>query len=76
MMTIVVIIADMTMDLPGGVRMTDLHLEATMTPTWTDALRPAGTTMVMVVIRTEAGVLEDLHQGIYTDRAVNKGRNP
>ena len=66
MMTTAVIIVDMTMDPRDGVRMTDLHLEVFMTPTWTDALLLAGTTMVMVVIHTEAGVLEDLPQGICT----------
>ena len=69
-MTTVVIIGDMTMDLQDGVHMTDHHLEVSMTPTWTDALLLAGTTMVMVVIHTEAGVLEDLPQGIYTETNV------
>lgn len=70
MMTTAVIIVDMTMDPRDGVRMTDLHPEVSMTPTWTDALLLAGTTMVMVVIHTEAGVLEDLLQGIYTETNV------
>ena len=64
MMTTVETIADMTMALQDEVRMTDLHLEASTTPTWTDALLLAETIMVMVVIHTEAVVLEDLHQGI------------
>ena len=70
MMTTVVIIGDMTMGLQDGVHMTDHHLEVSMTHTWTDALLLAGTTMVMVVIHTEAGVLEDLPQGIYTETNV------
>lgn len=54
---------DMTMDLPDGVHMSDPHLGAIMTPIWTDALHLAETTMGMVVILTEVGVLEDHPQG-------------
>lgn len=60
----------MTMDLRDGVHMTDPHLEVTMTPTWTDDLLLAETIMVMVAIHTEAGVLEDLPQGICTEKNV------
>lgn len=60
----------MTMDLPDGVHMSDPHLGAIMTPTWTDALHLAETTMAMVVIHTEVGVLEDLPQGIAKVHAI------
>ena len=57
-------IVDMIMDHPDGVHMTDPHLGAIMTPTWTDALLLAETTMVMVVVtHIEVGVLEGLPQG-------------
>ena len=65
MMTTVVTTAAMTMDLQDGVRMSDPHLEVSMTPIWTDALLLAETIMAMVAIHTEAEVLEDLPLGRY-----------
>ena len=65
MMTTAVTIADLTMDLQDGVRMTAPHLEVFMTPIWIDALLLAETIMAMVAIHTEAEVLEDLPLGIY-----------
>lgn len=71
MMTIVVTIADLTMDPQDGVRMSDPHLEVSMIPIWTDALLLAETIMAMVAIHTEAEVLEDLPLGIHVLKTNN-----